>query len=789
MEKIHKDHHKNFAMLYAKNCAEIGVIANHAFLELLTEEDGDENNKNDKILNLNNTNLNDKDIMCIAECLRDVKKIKSLNISGNQLTSVGGRHIARALSHNDLIKNLNCADNDLSDSGVIAIISAISANTDNQIQTIDFSKNNISAPAVTYIMQLFKDHPNSTFLHEIILDNNNLTTESCTAISGGLLFAYSLKKLSLKNNNLNDESVNVLFDGIVKVAEVSTRVKGLEELYLDSNNISDDGLEHLISFNNKNGSGVFNGEIVLLNLKTLSLRGNKLTDDGMNELSKCHIGSESLLSRLEKLDCGENNKLTHQTVIYFAKILPLTTSLKYLDLSNIKLNKDSMQKISEGLQSNPPLRELIIADGITSIAAKELHCLKDALASNTRLEHVNWGTFDKNMTKDDISLANEYMNDIEQTLKLNRRMQNHNASTQKKKLKESGSNHDDGNDDQNQFLDVKRNLSMRNSPSSINTPIMKSKKSPMSNLKKQQQVFEGENKNEIKSNEVVNNNEINGNNNVVLGEASQQLLTNNNNNNNNNNDQLVVSDSHEEIDELRSTLKELHEEFRKFQMKQSINDDNNNNNDDDDDDGDNDNNNMMKQQILEYVGEQLREDMSEELVDTVKKENLDEVIESINQELEKEAFVRNNVVSKLELRLEKLENESKKAAIEREQSGVIIRALAKKVDESINILQETVAMIAAKNMNQESQISQETVDNIKGEWKDELATYEEQQRSERTVIEEHLARVSHRLIILEETVITEQESSLKALEAILTAAKNRKQRNDMVENEGDQSLV
>ena len=35
--------------------------------------------------------------------------------------------------------------------------------------------------------------------------------------------------------------------------------------------------------------------------------------------------------------------------------------------------------------------------------------------------------------EDDISLANEYMNDIEQTLKLNRRMQNHNASTQKKK--------------------------------------------------------------------------------------------------------------------------------------------------------------------------------------------------------------------------------------------------------------------------------------------------------------------------------------------------------------------
>ena len=39
MAQSNDDHHKNFAMLYAKNCAEIGVIANHTFLELLTQED------------------------------------------------------------------------------------------------------------------------------------------------------------------------------------------------------------------------------------------------------------------------------------------------------------------------------------------------------------------------------------------------------------------------------------------------------------------------------------------------------------------------------------------------------------------------------------------------------------------------------------------------------------------------------------------------------------------------------------------------------------------------------
>ena len=131
MAQVSDDHHKNFAMLYAKNCAEIGVVANHTFLELLTQEDAHGNDRNGSLLRLDNTGLHDKDIMCIAECLRDVRKIRVLNLSGNSLTSVGGRHIARALSHNCLIEALDCSSNNLSDDGVIAIASAIAANAEN----------------------------------------------------------------------------------------------------------------------------------------------------------------------------------------------------------------------------------------------------------------------------------------------------------------------------------------------------------------------------------------------------------------------------------------------------------------------------------------------------------------------------------------------------------------------------------------------------------------------------------------------------------------------------------
>ena len=139
MAQVSDDHHKNFAMLYAKNCAEIGVVANHTFLELLTQEDAHGNDRNGSLLRLDNTGLHDKDIMCIAECLRDVRKIRVLNLSGNSLTSVGGRHIARALSHNCLIEALDCSSNNLSDDGVIAIASAIAANAENCLSKINVS--------------------------------------------------------------------------------------------------------------------------------------------------------------------------------------------------------------------------------------------------------------------------------------------------------------------------------------------------------------------------------------------------------------------------------------------------------------------------------------------------------------------------------------------------------------------------------------------------------------------------------------------------------------------------
>ena len=307
--------------------------------------------------------------MCIAECLRDVRKIRVLNLSGNSLTSVGGRHIARALSHNCLIEALDCSSNNLSDDGVIAIASAIAANSENRLSIINLSQNAINAAGVACIMELFKEHPSSTKLTEITLDNNNLTTESCKSISSAFMYASSLKKLSLKNNGINDETARIIFDGLIHVAESHADFGGLEDLFLDRNKIGDDGLTSLISYCSREKSS--NGTIVL-NLRTLSLRGNLLTNDGIKGLASCHLGEREILSNLETVDIGENTKLTAESIVHFASILPLSTSLKVLDLSAIKFSDISMQKLAEGLQANPPLCKLVIAGCLTAATSKEL---------------------------------------------------------------------------------------------------------------------------------------------------------------------------------------------------------------------------------------------------------------------------------------------------------------------------------------------------------------------------------------------------------------------------------
>ena len=60
---------------------------------------------------------------------------------------------------------------------------------------------------------------------------------------------------------------------------------------------------------------------------------------------------------------------------------------------------------------------------------------------------------------------------------------------------------------------------------------------------------------------------------------------------------------------------------------------------------------------------------------------------------------------------------------------------------------------------------------VREDIRNEFVAYEASRRSEMGVFENHLSVVSHRLGVLEQTVLAEQESNLNTLEAIMLASR------------------
>ena len=229
-----------------------------------------------------------------------------------------------------------------------------------------------------------------------------------------------------------------------------------------------------------------------------------------------------------------------------------------------------------------------------------------------------------------------------------------------------------------------------------------------------------------------------------------------------------------EILQLRATLQDLHDKFASFESAgrasptEGV------------DQG------LLERQISERLAEHMEEDVTEKLKGTVQQSMLDAVIESLHEELERETVTRANSMNSVEERLKALEEESKLAKSERDQTAKVISALSEKVDQAISLLKDTISLAEEKHESAESGTSKEvkpstsaspalekSLENLRNEMKSELTAFDSSLRAEMTVFEGHVGKVSHRLGVLEETFIRDQESNLNALETILQVARQR----------------
>lgn len=154
------------------------------------------------ILHLHDYNMDDEQVVGLAETLKTHPNVVELNLWRNKLTGPGAKALSEMLAVNTVLKELWMGNNDVSDEGAFWLAEGLKKNT---------------------------------VLEQLDLDNNEVSETGATALVGALAENTSLKMLRLNYNLLKDE-------GAIAIGTQLHQNNGLEELWMISNDIGENGV-------------------------------------------------------------------------------------------------------------------------------------------------------------------------------------------------------------------------------------------------------------------------------------------------------------------------------------------------------------------------------------------------------------------------------------------------------------------------------------------------------------------------------------------------------------------
>jgi hypothetical protein len=159
---------------------------------------------------------------------------------------------------------------------------------------------------------------------ELHLQTNKITSKGASTIALGLKNNITLQKLWLDSNNISDIGVNSL----AKI--LSENNSSLKMLGLNSNSITDEGAKHL-------------AEMLKINkiLTLLRLTHNSLTDQGVQYLANTLTHHNNIL---ESIDLSSNKFITDLSIDYLVQMILRNQRLSSLSLSNCGLSEDGKQR-------------------------------------------------------------------------------------------------------------------------------------------------------------------------------------------------------------------------------------------------------------------------------------------------------------------------------------------------------------------------------------------------------------------------------------------------------------
>ena len=768
---------------YVLACDRRGIVEVTEFFHALKDAREDRCDLNSSTLG---RSMKEEDLECVAGLFEEGSHIRDLDIGGHGLPCSAGAHVARMLENSEALEKINISSNDLRDEGIGAIARILH---NSKLRVLNASSTGLGIQSLGQLMHSFELGA-PTFLAELSLEGNSIECEGARIIANGLLVARSLRSLSLRFNSIGNKGANCLWTAMFQVASNATsggNNYGLCSLDLSSNLIKDDGVEALL-----NEGGISSVHCTVLPLQRLSLRSNGLTDDSAANIAELLVDGSGSLSNLSQFYLGANLNMTEGALISFARAIPRASALARLDLQNICLSELGASELARAIQLNPTLMQLVVDGTILLSGAEQLEGISDALTSNTNFEELTLGQLDKGIAEGQQLEAKRWLEKISNTLKMNRRMHGvlSNHSAKGKALLSLDEAIDAGEPAllpaPTGFVQAQTGGSNENPINPFANMLGDTLGAPWTPLKTTVTGFDvgtfDANRAESDGWGVAK-----GVNDPFAIDSPSAPATNNT---------ITLSPppsgsspstatmkrpgpsverppatsdpdtSITGMDDIREKLNSLRVQFDAFQPDSTT---------DKHDEAE------TRFRLAEQLSEQIKQELCEEFMGKmVAKVDWEDALESLHQELEQDIASKATSQQSLEERIAKLEEESRIAKEEREQAALIVGALSKKIDQAIILLKDTIAISENSSGNVNNEEVQKFVavakelEEFKGVREDirnEFVAYEASRRSEMGVFENHLSVVSHRLRVLEQTVVSEQESNLNTLEAIMRASR------------------
>ncbi|KAG0582276.1 hypothetical protein KC19_3G048200 [Ceratodon purpureus] len=184
--------------------------------------------------------------IALVEALRTGKSLKRLDLRDNMYGPEGGLALAETLKLHPELQEVYLSDLGLEDEGATAVLKAL-AEVGSHVEVLELGGNEITekaAPALVSCIRAMKS------LRRLVLSENELKDKGAVAVSQALLEGHeSLEVLDLSENMLGRI-------GAVAAAQTAAKKKSFKSLNLNSNYISEGGLEVLKEVLSKGATGL-----------------------------------------------------------------------------------------------------------------------------------------------------------------------------------------------------------------------------------------------------------------------------------------------------------------------------------------------------------------------------------------------------------------------------------------------------------------------------------------------------------------------------------------------------